>query len=173
MRKSLTKGGDMDPRVMDAVGLIGQFVSDHGEIVFAHEDLKSVLFDHGFSSNEISSAFGWIEEHTLGSRIADAGSGSSAKSPAQSPAQIKPSMRILSSIEAMKITPEAYGALLSLYERGVVDILQFEEIIERALSMPDDTVEARLMKRLASLVLFNQVQGEWREWLQSKSTLIQ
>jgi uncharacterized protein Smg (DUF494 family) len=156
----------MDPRVMDAVGLIGQFVSDHEESIYAQDDLKSVLRDHGFSSNEISRAFHWIEEHTLGKSQAK------THSP-RSPAQIHRPLRVLTPIEAMKITPEGYGALLALYDRGVIDIIQFEEIIDRALRMPGDAVEGRLMKRLASLVLFNQVQSEWREWLQSKTTVIQ
>lgn len=156
----------MKPRIMDAVGFIGQFVSDHWEAVFAQEDLKSALMDQGFSSEEITRAFGWIEEHTMGPSLASKGASVSS-------VQIRPSMRMLTQFEQTKISPEGYGVLVSLYERGVLDILQFEDTLERAMRMSGEEVDALWMKRLASLVLFNRVQSEWREWLQSKSTLIQ
>jgi uncharacterized protein Smg (DUF494 family) len=158
----------MDPRVMDAVGFIGQFVSDHWEAVFGHDDLKDALLDQGFSDQEISNAFSWIEDHTLGKRSRK---GRSKIKP--SVAQIRPPHRVLTNIEAMKIAPEAFGALLSLYERGVLNLLQFEEVIERAMRTPVDQVGSRQMKRLAALTLFNQVQNDWRDLLHSKSTLVQ
>ncbi len=157
----------MDPRIMDAVGFIGQFVSDHWEASFGQDDINYALQDQGFSRQEISSAFRWIEEHTLGR------STRSSRAKNASPARIQPPTRILTALEAMKISPRAYGTLVEVYERGVLDILQFEEVIERAMKTPGDMVSPRLMKRLAALTLFNQVQGEWRNFLQSKSTLVQ
>jgi uncharacterized protein Smg (DUF494 family) len=156
----------MDPRIMDAVGFIGQFVSDHWEAVFGQDDISYALQDQGFSREEILSAFGWIEEHTLGK------STRATRAKHASPAKFQPSMRILTSLEALKITPKAYGVLVEFYDRGVLDILQFEEVIDRAMKTPVDAVSSRQMKRLAALTLFNQVQGEWRNFLHSKSTLV-
>ena len=156
----------MEPRIMDAVGFIGQFVSDHWEAIFGQEDISYALQDQGFSRDEITRAFLWIEDHTLGQTV---------KKPRSlnSPPRLQPPSRVLSPIEAMKITPRAFGALVSIYERGVLDILQFEEVLERAMKTPGDAVSSRQMKRLAALTLFNRVQNEWRDFLHSKSTLIQ
>ncbi|MEO5667660.1 MAG: DUF494 family protein [Bdellovibrionota bacterium] len=156
----------MDPRIMDAVGYIGQFVSDHWEAMFGQEDISYALQDQGFSSEEITRAFRWIEGHTLGETLEK--SATKTGTP-----RLQPPSRVLGSIEAMKISPRAFGALVSLYERGVLDILQFEEVIERAMKTPGDSVSSRQMKRLAALTLFNRVQNEWRDFLHSKSTLIQ
>lgn len=155
----------MDPRIMDAVGFIGQFVSDHWEAMFGQDDINYALQDQGFSSEEITRAFRWIEDHTLGEL--------SIAPTSKVTARILPASRVLSSIESMKISPRAFGALMSLYERGVMDILQFEEVIERAMKTPGDSVSSRQMKRLAALTLFNRVQSDWRDFLHSKSTLIQ
>jgi|GEM_PF-1236128 len=155
----------MDPRIMDAVGFIGQFVSDHWEAMFGQDDINYALQDQGFSHEEITRAFRWIEDHTLGEL--------SSRPTSKVTARMQPPSRVLSSIESMKISPRAFGALVSLYERGVMDILQFEEVIERAMKTPGDSVSSRQMKRLAALTLFNRVQSDWRDFLHSKSTLIQ
>jgi uncharacterized protein Smg (DUF494 family) len=156
----------MDPRIMDAVGFIGQFVSDHWEAMFGQDDISYALQDQGFSSEEITRAFRWIEDHTLGEAA------QTKRKPTDAP-RILPPSRVLGPIEAMKISPRAFGVLVGIYERGVLDVLQFEEVIERAMKTPGDSVSSRQMKRLAALTLFNRVQNEWRDFLHSKSTLIQ
>ena len=159
----------MDPRIMDAVGLIGQFVSDHWEATFGQDDINYALQDQGYSSEEITRAFRWIEDHTLG----ELNERPRTKEQIMNPAKIQPPTRLLTAIESMKISSAAYGVLLAFYERGVLDVLQFEEVLERAMKTPVDSVSSRQMKRLAALTLFNRVQNEWRDFLHSKSTLIQ
>jgi uncharacterized protein Smg (DUF494 family) len=154
---------------MDAVGFIGQFVTDHWEATFGQDDINYALQDQGFSSEEITRAFRWIEDHTLG----ELNKAPQAVQNMASHAKIQPPTRILTSLEALKISPEAFGSLVAYYERGILDVLQFEEVLERAMKTPGDSVSSRQMKRLAALTLFNRVQNEWRDFLHSKSTLIQ
>ncbi len=154
----------MDTRVLDAVGFIGQYFADVEDESFEQDDLNDALVDQGFSSTEIKEAFRWIEEKTLAE-------GLSRKRSLET--QLSPSLRVLSRIEAMKITPEAHGVIIGLHTRGVIDQLTVEEIIERAMALSGPEVSPRSIRRIAALTVFARMQAEWREWLQSSTTVLQ
>jgi len=157
----------MEPRVMDVVGFIGQFFSDQDGAALGQEELKDALWGHGFSSAEISRAFRWIEDQTLGKKR------KKKKSKKANKAQIRPSLRLLTPMESLKITPEAYGFLVSIYESGLLDMLLFEEVVGQALAANADEIGARQMKRIAALTLFQQSQEEWRAAWQANTTVVQ
>lgn len=159
----------MSLRVMDAVGLIGQFVADHWESINGPQDLMDELLHQGFSSGEIKGAFKWIESHTLG----HPGKISDGAPPRRPSSHLLPSLRIMTSYEKIRFSPAGQGYLMSLHEKGLLDLLQVEEVIEKALRSSSDTVGIRELKSLAALVLFTKIQSDARDLLLSKSSLVQ
>jgi len=151
----------MNPKVMDAVGLIGRYVADNWEHMVDPTDLLDELENLGFSTREISDAFRWIERNTLGS-----------EGPVKKVEGPRPPMRVLSAIESAKLAPQAHGFLQSLYDRGLIDVVLFEDILEKALKGEGEEVSERQVRRIASLTVFMRVQSEWRDFLHSTNTLV-
>ena len=157
----------MNPRVMDAVGFISRFVADHWESIADSGEILDELMNQGFSNREISNAFKWIEENTLGSDLANGTDEDLAP-----PFSIRPPHRVLSPIERSKITPSAQGLLMRYYERGLLEAVLLEEIIERIMRSESEDVGDKEVKRITALTLFNRVQSDWRELLHSTNTLV-
>jgi Smg protein len=172
----------MSLRIMDAVGLIGQLVADHWENMSGPQDVTDQLLHHGYSTREITEAFKWIESHTLGpSDKAKATQKKTTKTSKKSSKTVstrkelalRPALRILTSYEKVRFSPAGHGYLLSLYEKGMLDLLQLEEVIEKAVRSSSDTVGIQELKRMAALVLFTKMQSDSRDLLHSKSSLVQ
>jgi Smg protein len=155
----------MDTKIMDAVGLIGKIVSENWESIGDIEEVSQELENQGFSNRQIADAFRWIEQNTLGSDtdIMSAEGGVNSN---------PPPVRVLSAIEASKLKPAAVGLVMKLYERGLVDNLILEDILERAVRSESEEVDLKEMRRLTALALFSRVQEEWREHLNKTNTLI-
>ena len=153
----------MNPKVMDAVGLIGKFVSDNWEYVVDPSDLLDELENRGFSSREISDAFKWIERNTLGAMDSRG---------EEIPESERPPVRILTPVEQAKLSQSAIDVLQKIYERGIIDVSLFEEILEKASKSDSEEVSEKEMRRIASLTVFTRVQAEWREFLRSTNTLV-
>ena len=154
----------MNPRVMDAVGFIGKFVCENNESHFDQGEILDELLSQGFSSREISDAFKWIERNTLGD-------------PKDTPLMIvptenRPPLRVLTLAEQSKITPKSFGQLSSLYERGILDPVLLEEIIERLMKNEDEEITDKDVRRIAALSVFTRVQAEWRDFLHQTNTLL-
>jgi len=157
-----------NPKVMDAVGFIGRYVADHWETMVDQDDICDELLNLGFSNREITDAFRWIERNTLGSDEGTFEDGATS----EHLAGIKPPVRVLSAIEQSKITPAAYGVLMSYYDRGMIEPVLLEDILERTMRSESEEVSEREMRRITSLTLFNKVQAEWREYLHTTNTLV-
>lgn len=156
----------MNPKVLDAVGIIGRFVSENWETMANQEELLDELQNQGFSNREISDAFRWIEKNTLGS---DTDGDAETESPQVT---IHPPARVLSAVESGKLTAEAHGFILRLYERGFIDPVILEDILERVVKMDIEEVGIKEIRRLTALTLFIRVQSEWRDYLHTTNTLI-
>lgn len=156
----------MNPKIMDAVGFIGRFVADHWESMIDQQDIQDELLNLGFSSREISDAFKWIEKNTLGGTDGHFEEGTSDT------LMIPPPIRVLSAVEKMKISPEAYGTLVKYYDRGLIDPVLLEEIIERAMHSESEELNDHDIRKVASLAIFNKVQAEWRDFLHTTNTLV-
>jgi uncharacterized protein Smg (DUF494 family) len=156
----------LTPKVMDAIGLIGRYVQDHWENFIDHSEILSALSNEGFSKEEISHAFKWIEQNTLGleSEVID-------EEPSHMPT-IKPPLRVLGPIENAKLTTNAFELLTKIYNRGLIDAVLLEEIIDRLMRSESEEVGELEARRVAALTLFNRVQSDWRELLQRTNTLV-
>lgn len=147
----------LERRILDAVGFIGRFVSDHWSPAVNKQDIRYELRSHGYSSKEIRDAFKWIEDHTIGN---------SADVTYEFADNL--SNRILSPVERTRITPRAHAFLLELTTRGIVDSTMMEEIIEHCLHSEHEEVYLEEMKTIAALCIFNRLQTDWREFLNNK-----
>lgn len=152
----------MNPKVMDAVGFISRFVNDHWESMVDSSEVRDELTNQGYSTREISDAFKWIEANTLGTDYDSL--------PVESPE--KPPMRVLTDTEREKLTPQAVGLLMQFYDRGIVDALILEEILERATKSEQDEIDEKEVRRITALTLFTRIQDDWLEILHSTNTLI-
>ena len=157
----------MSPRIMDAVGFIGRLVADDFDALLDQNDIKEELVNMGFSNKEISNAFKWIEETTLGQVTAKPPRRKKDLSQPPSP-KIQPPFRKLGALEEAKIKPKAQGLLLNYYNRGVVDPILLEEILEKIMKLNVEEVGEREVRRISALTLFGRVQGDWRELLASQ-----
>jgi uncharacterized protein Smg (DUF494 family) len=158
----------MNPKVMDVVGFIGRIMAENFDSLVDQHDLKEELMGLGFSNQEITHAFKWIEDTTLGSRMAEAESKKPKSKKLKADGSnanptIQPPFRALSPMESAKLKPPAQGLLMSFYNRGLLDSLLLEEILEKVLRSHLEEIGVRDIRRIAALTLFGRVQGDWTQ----------
>lgn len=151
----------MRPRILDVVGYIGRFVSANWDAIADHGEITDELMNLGFSDSEINDAFQWIEKHTLG-----------LKDSTLKRKRKRASARTLGFAEKAKLSPQAYGFLVDLFGRGVLDVLTFEEVIEKSMKAEEEEVSKEDIRRITALTLFNKRQPEWTELLHTTNTLM-
>ncbi len=157
----------MNPRIMDAVGFIGRLVADDYDALLDQNDIKEELMNLGFSNKEISYAFKWIENTTLGHLEDEKPRRRKAKQNALVP-KIQPPFRKMDALESAKMRPKAQGLLLGYYNRGLLDPILLEDILEKIMKLNLEEVSEKEVRRITALVLFGRVQGDWRELLASQ-----
>lgn len=154
----------MNPRIKDVVGLIGHYVSDNWESYIDREEISDELLHRGYNSREIRDAFHWIDEMTLGALRDAMAQNTIVKN--------QPSQRVLSPIEANKMSNEAWSVLMGFYARGLIDPTLLEEIIDRCMQLEIDEIMVSKVKEVTALTLFKHLHDEWKEFLHSSSTLL-
>lgn len=92
-------------------------------------EVRDQMTHQGFSSREISDAFRWIEANTLGEK--DSTHGTSGQ---QVP------VRVLTVAEKAKLSPSAQGLLMTYQDRGLIDAMIIEDILERVQRSEEDEV---------------------------------
>jgi len=110
-------------------------------------DISSVdmskLTERGYSQSEISTALSWIyDKMNLREPLKKVRS-SHAKS-----------YRIFHEAERQIITKEARGFLIEMYELGLIDMLDLENIIERSLMSGSNSVNRDEIKSIVASVIF-------------------
>lgn len=135
----------MNERVVEIIAYIvnemnaGSFESDEA---YELKNLSQKLVDSGYTENEISFAFSWILEK-----------GKMNQSP-KTRFSLKQSHRILHDFEKVSITPEAYGYLIQLCEFDLIDQMEMEQIIEKAVLSSSSPVSISEMKDIVSTTIF-------------------
>ncbi len=140
----------MNSRVIDAVGLIHEFVANHWESINGQNEVHEELMNQGFSQQEISNAFKLIEDQVY--QVASHHSG-----------RVLEVNRVMTATERLKIRPGAFSFLLKLLKRGVVDHILFEDIVERSARSADPIVGLSQMRRLTALALYRALEADVRE----------
>ncbi|HHL73044.1 MAG TPA: DUF494 family protein [Bacteroidetes bacterium] len=117
----------MNERVVEIiVFLMDQIKGNKNNKLEKLESLSQDLLSRGYSQSEISSAFSWIIDrikNDFEELYKNTGPVSSQ------------SFRVLHELEQMIIEPEAYGYLLQLRELNIIDEVDLEHVIERAMML--------------------------------------
>ena len=154
----------MNQRVMDVVGFIGKFVTENFDSPFDQSEILDELQSRGYSTREITDAFRWIERNTLGDP--------KDRPLSKVPDQKRPAFRVLTVAEQSKISPKSFAALSDLYERGILDSILLEEIIDRIMKHESEEMSEKEVRRVAALSVFTRVQSEWKDFLHATNTLL-
>lgn len=105
--------------------------------------LSQKLEDSGYSQSEISYAFSWVLEKV-----------NAEMTPETQNVQAPQTHRMLHDFEKLAISTNAYGYLIQLRELGLIDEMEMEQVIEKALLSETNPVTAHEMKLIVSQTLF-------------------
>ncbi len=72
--------------------------------------------------------------------------------------------RLLHDLEKIVFSKNAYGYLLQMRQLGLLNDVEFEEIIDEALLNASTPVEVDDVKRIAALILFDDEKGRQNGW---------
>jgi len=108
------------------------------------ESMSQKLVKNGYTENEINSAVTWVIDKM------EIDSDGKAHFP------VFHSYRLLNDFEKLAISPGAYGYLLQIRELELIDEMDMEQIIERALIVDQRPISAATMKEIVVSVLFQQ-----------------
>jgi uncharacterized protein Smg (DUF494 family) len=141
----------MDERLVEIIVAIVDRLVDLKSTSRTVDGLTSSLVAEGYSLGEINTAFMWLY-HTVDESFFEEGSvlGSASE---------KAALRMLNEFERSLITPQAYGYILQLSQLGLLDDLQIEELIERAIYTCVDIVEVNDVKRIVPSIILEGVPG--------------
>jgi uncharacterized protein Smg (DUF494 family) len=141
----------VDERLVELIIAIVDRLVDHEISSQTVEGLTQSLIADGYNVGEINTAFMWLY-HTVDESFFEEG----RILPQYGP---KDTLRMLNDFEKSLITPQAYGYILQLSQLGLLDDLQIEELIERAIYTCNDMVELNDLKRLVPSIILEGVPG--------------
>jgi uncharacterized protein Smg (DUF494 family) len=104
-------------------------------------EINMTLEDQGYTQSEISAAFDWLHSNIQ----LDSGWIAPSASPA--------SRRHFLNVEKQVITAEAQGYLMQLCELGLLNAMDLETVIEKAMGTGLEQLSLSEMKSLAAFVL--------------------
>jgi uncharacterized protein Smg (DUF494 family) len=122
------------------------YVQDSGDDMENMSEYSSSLRNLGFTEQEISTAYNWILGHT----------GMPAENLYTKIPERSGSNRVLTEAERARLTSEAHGFLLRLFNLGILDREQFEAVLDRLTLSGRRLVTPEQVKLLVSAVLFNE-----------------
>ena len=141
----------MDERLVDIIIAIVDRLVDRDTESDTVEGLTLSLVTDGYSITEINTAFMWLY-HTVDESFFDDGR-------LLPHGRTKSTLRMLNEFEKSMITTQAYGYILQLSQLGLLDDLQIEELIERAIYTCGESVELNDLKRLVPSIILEGVPG--------------
>lgn len=141
----------MDERLVEIIISIVDRLVDKSVASKTVESLTHTLIAEGYSIGEINTAFMWLY-HTVDESFFEEGT-------VLPDYGIKSTLRMLNDFERSLITPQAYGYILQLSQLGMLDDLQIEELIERAIYTCVETVELNDVKRIVPSIILEGVPG--------------
>lgn len=135
----------MSERVVEILMYIMQEIRKESQDSRHLKLISNDLIEKGYTDSEISSAFSWLL-----SRIK---SDSEEIVPNHGPS-LKRSFRILHEIEHSVISMAAFGYLIQLKELGIINELDIEHILEKAVMLSTSRVTIGDVKTIVASILF-------------------
>ncbi|MFQ6114434.1 MAG: DUF494 family protein [bacterium] len=136
----------MNERVVEILILIMSEIKRNRDGAKNLELLSKDLVQRGYTENEISSAFSWLLNRL--------NSESEELIQNQGPTLNK-SFRLLHDIERSIISTEAYGYIIQLKELGIIDEMEVEQILERAMMLGASQVSVGDIKSIVASIVFH------------------
>lgn len=134
----------MNKRILNIIGIIVKQVLMNKEILLNENEILEYLLSTGYSIEDINTAFSWIRELTGDRQV-------STKK-----IKFKPNaIRILSLMERMNFSVEAYGFIIKAKELGFIDDEMQEEIIERSQYLSTEEVGIDEIKHIMASVVMS------------------
>jgi uncharacterized protein Smg (DUF494 family) len=133
-------------RIIDIIVYLMHKIDESGKGLSQFDSLVEDLHDRGYQEGEINTAFFWLLEK-LRLRL-------SQLSRMQSQT-VNKSSRILHSTERLHFSNAGYGYLIQLYQLGLIDDDQREQIIQRAILSGWDEIGEPEIKYLAARLLLD------------------
>ncbi|SVC48372.1 uncharacterized protein METZ01_LOCUS301226 [marine metagenome] len=142
----------MSEKIMEILVLLMQHMQDEQGHFDDISDISEILTGQGYTHQEVTTALSWLFErlHERAEPLIDTAQ----------PLRSKPN-RILHSIEKLVISPEAYGYLIQLRGLGLIDDIQMEMLIERAMLTGARHISQKDMKSIAASILLNSEGATW------------
>ncbi len=126
--------------------LFENYFYDDPDATHDRHTLQAGLIQAGFSPSEVAKAFDWLE--ALDEQRADV---------APQPDGMQPDpVRVYAQSESARLDADCRGFLMFLRDNGVLDAAQHERVVERALALDQDEIDADDLKWVVLMVLFNQ-----------------
>ena len=135
---------EMYERVIEIIAyIVNELSTDHTlEDSGKFDVLSQKLADNGYTESEINFAFSWILEKAK------------FDSTNETEVPLIRSHRILHDFEKLAISPGAYGYLIQLHELELIDDMEMEQIIEKALLSDSSPVSVNEMKDIVANLIF-------------------
>ena len=126
------------------VYLFEHYIYDEPDLVRDRDTLQASLVQAGFAPAEIARSFDWLEE--LEQRRSDAVPGAPSSGP----------VRVFAPQELERLDAQGAGFVMFLEQRGVLDAVQRELVLDRVMALELAEVDLADLKWVVLMVLFNQ-----------------
>lgn len=137
-----------DENILDVLMYLFENYIDNEQdsnIELGYDAIREQLFNVGFSHNEISKAFTWLDDLTPQATDFDL---NLVDRP-------QPAMRLYTADEKEKFPTECQGFLLFLQQLGIVNTEVREVVIERCMALESEQLSLDELKWVLLMVLFN------------------
>jgi Smg protein len=125
--------------------LFENYFYDDPDAVRDRDSLQAGLIQAGFSPQEVSKAFDWLDELAHQRPSVDR-----PEQAARGP------IRIYADVEEARLDAECRGFLLFLEQNGILDGVQRELVVDRVMALDQEEIDLDDLKWVVLMVLFNQ-----------------
>lgn len=126
--------------------LFEHYFYDEPEILSDRESLQAGVIQAGFQPVAVAKAFDWLDALTA----------QRADYELEREDALPDSVRVYAEPEMERLDAECRGLLMFLRDNGVLDAIQHERVVERALALDQDEVDPDDLKWVVLMVLFGQ-----------------
>lgn len=135
----------MEANVLDVLLFVFEnYLDSEQPVEVQRQDLVVELTEIGFPEDEVGKALDWLDD-----LVQDDAPAQQLSFPALN------SMRVFAEAEIKRIDTEARGFLIYLENIGVINSLQRERVLDRAMALDLDVIDADQLKWVTMMVLAN------------------
>jgi Smg protein len=125
--------------------LFENYFYDDPDAVRDRDSLQAGLIQAGFSPQEVSKAFDWLDELAQQRPSAES-----------VPPATRGPVRVYADVEEARLDAECRGFLMFLEHSGILDAIQRELVVDRVMALDQEEIDLDDLKWVVLMVLFNQ-----------------